>query len=139
MSQENSTSKHFEVDIAVIPHRRQRYETVGDYYEVEGKTYLRVSELSDWRREFLVALHEMVEMAWARHWDISNDEIDAFDMDFEARRAEGDTSEPGDDPACPVYTGHQIATLIERAMAFVLEVPWSEYDAEINALSQDET
>lgn len=123
------------IKIHAIPHAQQRYPTVGDYTTSEDGTWeIRVSAMSDWRREFLVALHEMIECAWAKAHNVSEAQIDAFDMAYEDARPKGDVSEPGDDPRCPVFNGHQFATGVEKLMAAHLGVNWDEYDREVNDL-----
>lgn len=123
------------IRITTIPHAEQRYPTVGDFLtSADGTLNVRISEMSDWRREFLVALHELVECMWARHNGVTEADIDAFDIAYEQKRQDGDESEPGNDPACPVYAGHQLATVIERLMAHELGVDWQDYDREVTDL-----
>lgn len=46
------------VKIEIIPHTGQRYPTVGDWlFEENGDLTIRISKLSDWRREMLIAVH----------------------------------------------------------------------------------
>ncbi len=83
------------INIFTIPHGDQRYSTCGDW-RVQGldsasrfHQYFRidVSELKDWRFEALVAIHEMVEMLLCRHRGISEEEVTAWDKQFEEDRA----------------------------------------------------
>lgn len=127
------------IRIKTIPHQQQRYETCGDYQTgQDGSIEFRISALSDWRREMLIAVHELVEKAWAMHHQVSDQEIDDFDMMYERQRAEGDESEPGDSPVCPVFAGHQFATHVEKQLAEILDVNWAAYSLEINALSKND-
>lgn len=127
-----------DIKIKTIPHSQQRYETVGDYQSYNGAIDIRVSDLGNWRYEILVAVHELIEKAWALYNGVTDEQIDAFDMAYEAKRVEGDESEPGDDPACPVYHGHQFATVVEKQLAEVLGVTWETYEDAINALSKND-
>ena len=121
--------------IETIPHNCQRYNTVGDWqFDADGNLTVRVSEMNDSRYEFLVGIHEAIEAVCARHAGIAEAEVDAFDIEYENNRAEGDMSEPGDDPRCPVYRQHQIATAVEKLLAVELDVGWKEYDVVVNAL-----
>lgn len=128
--------------IETIPHAKQRYETVGDYFTAhnwvrigEGLTrQFRVSDMGNPDYEFLVALHELIESHLAQKRGISDAAIDAFDIAFEAARREGDTNEPGNDPRCPVYREHQFATQIEHMVAEELGVNWKDYDRTVNSL-----
>src|ERR1035437_9917736 len=44
---------------------------------------IRVSKLSDWRREMLVAFHELAEVLICKHRNISQASVDRFDNQFE--------------------------------------------------------
>lgn len=124
---------HF--DIRTIPHRQQRYNTVGDYQTSDnGNVYFTISEMANWRYEFLVALHEQIEKMLCFHRDISEARIDAFDIRYEENRKEGDLSEPGDDPSAPYHNEHMLATIIEKLVANELGVDWDEYDKTVSSL-----
>lgn len=121
--------------IESIPHAKQRYATCGDYWRDEDDTLqIRISELADERYMLLVAIHELIEQTLCDQSGVYNDEIDSFDLAYEAKRAQGDVSEPGDDPAAPYYRQHQFATGIERILAAEMDVDWKEYEQCINDL-----
>jgi hypothetical protein len=122
------------IEIKTIPHNSQRYDTVGDWWTDEEGWHIRVSELGDWRYQFLVAFHEMLELAWCKRRGVKQADVDAFDMDYEKNRKPGDFSEPGDDPKAPYREGHHLATLVERFAAMVLGVSWDAYEAAVNGL-----
>jgi hypothetical protein len=96
--------------------------------------HIKVSQLSDWRREALVAVHELVEALICKHAGVTTEQVDEFDMNFEATRKDGDDSEPGDDPKAPYYRQHQIATVIEKLLSVELGVNWTDYEKELNSL-----
>lgn len=118
---------NFECVIKVVPHNQQRYNTVGDYKTIDGVTYIIVSAFEDWRYQFLVTYHEMTELSLCREAGVTDDEIDAFDFEFDENRSEGDTTEPGDDPRAPYHSQHLFATKLERKMADELGVDWDDY------------
>ena len=123
------------ISIKTIPHRHQRYETIGDWFtDRNGNLQIRVSAMSDWRYEFLVALHELVEWALCRQDGVSQHQVDVFDRRFEKERLPGNYDEPGDAPKAPYQTQHCIATGVERIAAACLGVCWSKYEAELNSL-----
>ena len=124
------------ITIETIPHKDQDYDTVGcwKFDAADGDLHILVSALGDWRREALIAFHEIAEALLCRSRHIDTKQVDAFDFAFEAKRAEGDTSEPGDDPACPYRREHFFATTVERLLAAELGVDWAEYERAVNAL-----
>ena len=125
------------IECKTIPHNQQRYDTVGDWWTDSYGWHIRVSYLGDWRYQFLVAIHEFVEMAWCRWNGVDPSAVDTFDMQFEDNRKEGDYSEPGDARDAPYWKGHQFATAIERMAAVMLAVDWTAYEAAIRALVYD--
>ena len=117
--------------IETIPHDKQRYPTVGDYFIDPLKTLvIRVSNLSNRNREFLVALHELIEAKLVRNAGISIETIDQFDKEHPGT----EDYEPGDDPAAPYYREHQFAMSIERLMCWALGEDWNEYEKEVDSL-----
>ena len=132
-----STSNLPRIEIQSINHNKQRYETVGDYYDWDGSMQFRVSKMGDWRYEFLVILHELVEWALVRHAGVTLESIDDFDKNFEADRLKGlhsDDEEPGDDKKAPYYKQHQFASKVEKMAARMLKVKWNEYDKTVMSL-----
>ncbi len=123
--------------IETIPHNQHRYTTVGDwFYNKDGSLTIRVSELSDWRREMLVAVHELIEVLTCKNDNVSAAAVDKFDMEFEAKRLEGNDDEPGDDPSAPYKKQHCLATGVERILAQQWGVNWKEYEEELCALPE---
>lgn len=120
------------INIQTIPHAKQRYETVGDYWVKDGVLEIRVSELPDWRYELLVAIHELAEYYFCKNDGVSERSIYRFDVKYENARARGkytSDQEPGDDPDAPYTKQHQFATIIERTAAMALGVSWGKYNA----------
>ena len=126
--------------IETIPHKDQRYDTVGDWWiDAEGTWQIRVSQIKTdygrsfwWAAEFLVALHELVEMAACLQHGITQERVDEFDKNW---KYHGDTDEPGDDMDAPYYAEHQFACGIERLMAAQLGVTWHNYETVIDQFS----
>lgn len=122
--------------ISQVPHRKQRYETVGDW--MPGKpAEIRVSKMKDQRYVFLVALHEMIEYELCKMNGISDREVVAFDVNFEAERRRDLhplEAEPGNDPRAPYRNEHDFATMIEMMVAQKLGVKWSAYEKSILSL-----
>ena len=130
--------KHLQnISIRVIPHKDQRYDTVGDYQKLGNVTSITISKsMADY--EFLVTLHELIELYLITRKGISIKDIDNFDMQFEEMRLNyphivGD-KEPGDDENAPYFFAHKIATEFERKMAEYLNIDWNKYDQVINKM-----
>jgi hypothetical protein len=93
--------------------------------------------MKDQRYVFLVALHEMVEYELCKMNGISDREVVAFDVNFEAERRRNMhpiEAEPGSDPRAPYRNEHEFATMIEMMVAQKLGVSWSDYERTIHAL-----
>jgi hypothetical protein len=124
-----------EIRIKVVPHESQRYSTVGDWlYDSDGILHIKVSRLSDWRREMLIAVHELVEVLTCKNDGVSQAVVDKFDKDFEAARHPDNEDEPGDEPTAPYVKQHCLATGIERILAQQWGVNWKEYEQELSSL-----
>lgn len=138
---DNSERKHLpKIVIEVIPHNDQRYETCGDwYYNVAGELVIKVSE-TNLKYEFLVVLHELIEVVLCECKGISEKLVTDFDLNFEKMRSEypeivGDR-EPGDDDSAPYFHEHAMASRVEHWIADSTGVDWSEYEKVINSLEQ---
>lgn len=127
--------------IETIPHKEQRYPTVGDWtYDPEKKNLsIKVSETSDWRYEALVAVHELVEILLCMQRGIAQDSVDEFDTEFEKVRAKNiaiiGEQEPGMMVSAPYHKEHMFATILERQLADQLGVDWDKYEKDLNNLS----
>jgi hypothetical protein len=129
------------ITIKTIPHEEQRYNTAGDWwFDDAGNLEIRVSNMSNWKYEALVAYHELAEVLLCKDRGITVEEVDAFDMAWEEEHPGiaqgGGMEEPGDDPNCPCRKEHFFATTAERALSAELAVDWFEYDAAIFALPE---
>ena len=119
------------IEIKTIKQSEHRYETLGDYWhDADGKIHIRCTALKSEDSEFLVILHELVEMYITKRKGIDEPKIMAFDIEFEKERAEGkwdENAEPGDDPRAPYKTEHCLAEIIERLVARELGVDWKQH------------
>ena len=123
--------------IETIPQEQQRYPTVGDwYFDDQDTLQIKVSDMKNWKYEFLVAIHEMVEMMLCREHGVAELNVTAFDEKFEKLRESfpgliGE-QEPGDMVSAPYFNEHQFATKIEKQVAAELGVDWDEYNSSVN-------
>lgn len=117
-----------------IAHRKQRYPTVGDYFNKGKTTHFHISIMRNWKYEVLVLVHEIVEWSLIRARGIPISEIDMYDMAFEARRLPDDFREPGDCELAPYHKEHKFATFVEGILATQLGVDWETYEKKVNSL-----
>lgn len=125
--------------IDTIPHKDQRYDTVGDWvFSKKGDLVITVSQMKDWRHEVLVAFHELVEAFLCKYNGIDEARVSAFDRAYEELRKKYPvilgTSEPGDIVTAPYHEQHIAATALEKEFARFLEVIWSKYEKAVNDL-----
>lgn len=125
------------IHLKTIPHKSQRYPTVGDYFEENKSLQFRVSEMRNEDYEFLVAIHEMVEHHLIKKNGLSIEEIDEFDKMFERERVRGLHSpedEPGHDSRSPYRKEHIFAEYIEHEIAEKIGVDWYQYGRAVSSL-----
>jgi len=121
--------------IETIPHEQQRYTTVGDwFFDKDGTLQIKVSALSDNKREMLIAVHELVEVLTCGYEGITQEVVDKFDMRFSF--VEHPDEEPGDSPEAPYKSQHCLATGIERILAAHWGVDWKTYEKELSDLPE---
>jgi hypothetical protein len=120
------------ITIQTVPHSQQRYDTAGDWFYIGDDLCIRVSKLSDWRHEMLLAVHELYEAILCEQDGVTQKAVDDFDSAFSLQPSA--LGEPGDSPNAPYRVQHFRSTNIERQLADHLGVNWPEYEAEINAL-----
>lgn len=86
-----------------------------------------VSDMGDWKKEALIAFHELAEVLMCTAAGISEPDIMAFDVEFEKNRKPGNDDEPGDDPNAPYRKQHLIAEGLEKVLAAEMGLDWKEY------------
>jgi hypothetical protein len=125
------------ISIKTIPHKKQRYDTLGDYWQ-DGKVFkMRVSKLKDWRWEFLIAIHELVESHITRHRGIKEKDISEFDLMMLKKPESKYYLDPGCDPKAPYHKEHMFGIRIEKLLAKELDVNFKEYDSSIMQIGED--
>jgi hypothetical protein len=118
-------AKHLpEINFKVIPHNKQRYDTVGDYWK-EGGEQVRVSK---WKidYEFLIMMHELTEWYLTQKRGIKEKDIYKFDVWFNKEDLVG---EPGDHKNAPYRKEHHFATKVEKMLAKELGIDWKKYNS----------
>jgi hypothetical protein len=97
--------------IEAVPKSEMRYATWGDWFQDGDCVKIQVMDDLDPDIQFLVALHELVEVKLCVMRGISQQQVDDFDMNFQG------LDEPGDHPDAPYRKEHRQAMLIEHMMA----------------------
>ena len=114
------------IHVHIIPHKKQRYDTCGDwFYTPDNTLHIKVSQCSDARFERLIAVHEIIEATLCDEAGIDEADVDAWDLKWH-----GD-GEPGDDPNTPYHKQHVFASMVERDLARELGVDWEAYEKEL--------
>jgi hypothetical protein len=120
-----------DINIKVIPHERQSYRTVGDYWETLKSYEIRVSRVNKSDYEYLVAFHELVELYLCKKHGVKFEDITSFDKLYQAETDKGLHSpgdEPGEDPRAPYHKEHMFACEMENMMGDELEVDMMKYE-----------
>lgn len=119
--------------IKVIPESEQRQEVSGAdwFWDSNGDLQVRVSPMSNWRREMMLAIHETVEALMCRHNGVSQKSVDEFDQDY--YKTHSDDCDAGDEAAAPYVREHCLSTAIERILCAEFNENWASYDAELAA------
>jgi hypothetical protein len=132
-SEQRHPIKPMMITIETVPTAKLRYATAGDWqFKSDGSLHITVTQMSDRRYEFLVAVHELVEALLCKQAGVSQAAVDAFDKAYETKRPPTDKdSEPGNAAGAPYRREHVIASVTERLAAELLNVDWSRYSAEV--------
>ena len=108
---------------------RPEVDGVDWFWEPNGDLTVQIAPMSDWRREFLLGIHEVVEAVVCRHTGVSQKAVDAFDQEYD--KTHPTDCNAGDDPLAPYHREHTLATAVERMLAYALFVQWGDYDSEL--------
>ena len=105
------------IHIQSIPHSERRFRHlgeggIGDWWDENGTTEIRVSDLDNWLYERLVAIHELVEDTLVKVAGISGKWYDSVI-----------TEDHG-----PIARQHENAEIVERMVCQMAGIEWSVYD-----------
>lgn len=114
------------ISIKTIPHKEQRYPTIGDWWEENGEMKIRVSEeLENPDYCFMIVLHELIEQHLCRKRGITQEMVDEFD------NAHLDIDDPGLLPEAPYHKEHLFSLIVEGMIANQCDVDFT-YDGKYN-------
>jgi hypothetical protein len=108
------------INIETIPHNTMRFANLGeggmgDWWDEEGITQIRVSDIDNWLYERFIAIHELVEDTLVKVAGISGKWYDSV----------------VDNDRWPIAKEHETAEIVERIVCQAAGVDWRVYDAYI--------
>lgn len=112
--------------IEFIPQEDQRYDTCGDWFYDGDTLVLKISRMPHEIWQQAVALHELAEALLCNAADITQQQVDEFDMG-----PGKDLDEPGFADDAPYRLQHTWADVIERTFIAAAGENWSQYDAAV--------
>lgn len=122
--------------IVFKPVTELRFATLGDWYQDDSGFFtIEVAEMSNWKYEFLILLHELTEWAICQAEGISTRACDNFDEAWEESIDKGLVSiekEAGFDRSCPYRKGHIWGARMERLFCWLLGASWKDYTRSCN-------
>lgn len=121
-----------EIKIKFVPREQIRNRDFGDYRHFEnGDSEILVAETGNPDYNFLVQIHEAIEMYISLRDGLPEEEINLFDKKFVKEQEQGlrpENQEPGNAKDSPYRKYHRLAENIERQLAFYLGVDWQDYE-----------
>ncbi len=94
------------ITITSIPHSKQRYDTMGDWYLKNGIWRIVVDKGDEEER---IAIHELVEMMLCLKRGISEKAVTEFDLNYKG-------ADPGRSRQAPYHHEHEFANKVERML-----------------------
>ena len=110
-----------------IPHKSQRYDTLGDYYKDFLGIWNFTSSKTNAEYEFAIFIHELIEWFLTQKRGISEESITKFDI-------ESGLNDPGRSKKSPYHREHMFADGIERMIIKELGIKWSKYCKDVDNL-----
>lgn len=118
------------IEIYSVHKKLIRHDQVGDWWYDNNSIKVHVLQTLSPDSQFAVAIHELTEAWECRKHGITDDQVCAFDQQYEAERKEGkhkEDDEPGDDPRSPYRKEHISATHVEYAACAAIGLNWKEH------------
>ena len=125
------------IAVEIKPLAEMRYPTVGDYYYENEVLKIDIAETGNPFYNYMVLIHELIELSLLEKRGVPFQEIDAFDLLFEKEREDNYhdlDEEPGFDPRAPYVREHTLATAVEMLMCAHAGEHWNVYSETIITL-----
>lgn len=120
------------ITILIIPHKAQRYNTVGDWQFTGDSLIIKVSDTGNYYYNFLIARHEQEEAIFCKRYGISEKEVDEYDF----KHPEAGSDSFSDNIDAPYYEAHCNALASEWNMAQLLHLDWKDYTNVVEKLME---
>lgn len=130
----NNKELYKSIVIDFVPIECQRYITLGDYMEEDGKYHIKITIQDDFYHALAIALHEFVEWFLTMKRGILESDIMKYDLYWEELEKEGKNiaDEPGYEPSNNIYRKeHEFSELIERLFIRELGYDWKNYEKQV--------
>ncbi len=122
--------KSMNITIKIIHHKKQRYETLGDWiFDKQGNLVIYISDMNNWLYETLIGVHEIIEAVLCKQRGIEEKDVSKFDMEHP------ELDDPGDDKRACYHKEHIQATFIEKVFAKFMGVRWWKYNEDLDKFS----
>ena len=110
------------IEVKTIEHKKQRYNTVDDYYKEGHKRIFKISKLNNADYEFLLFIHALTEWYLTERIGITEETISKFDKEHKM------LDDPGRSKKAPYHKEHLFAEKVEKLISKKLGVDWDRYD-----------
>lgn len=117
--------------IAIDP-SENRYGTVGDWMFAEnGDILVTTTKCGNPDSEFLVAIHELIEAYLCKRDGITEEEVNAWDVN------NPELDEPGDSKNAPYHRQHAVAMRTEKFLADLMLVDWEKHQQQVENIGNE--
>jgi hypothetical protein len=133
--------KRQKIKVEIVPLKKQRYETLGDYYEKNGVLHFKITDTGSPLHNKLILIHELIEQTLTEAKGIKESIILRHDLEFEKLIKDGlvpEDAEPGEHKNSPYRKEHILAETVERLMLNHLnQETFTEYSEKIFKVFSD--
>jgi len=112
-----------DIHVRFVVQDKQRYATLGDYWETTDAMVFTITRLSG-LRSLYVLIHELWECYLTLRNGITEESISEFDI------SHPELDDPGLDPRAPYHAEHMQSDVLERACCVMAGDDWVEYEKE---------
>jgi len=116
------------IKVSFVEQDAQAYETLDDWRQVGDRLEFIITDTGNPVYNQMLLIHAMVERLLARNAGVSDETINAFDLEYKGN------GEPGEEPDAPYRDAHLTAKAIEMTLSAQMGISWKEYEEAIGAL-----